>query len=286
MNNWLRRSGDRHLRGIFRQGRARLRPIKRQVQWSWRHWKANWKLRRSLSLRFYIALAGNMIRSLFSGSPHRLTYKQWVELFAKEAEVSVVQQPERLTILLGDSISTWFPNDLLLSNRSWLNQGIPGDDSTGLLRRLKLLDPTSPTIIFLMIGINALLRGASDDLILSNHRQIIGYLKTVHPATEIVVQLILPHAAAAATFEGRDRLLVVPNQRIIHLNRELEAIATESGVDFLDLYPLFTDDRGNLPMNLSTDGLHLSREGYRVWRFGLQMYFQEIATSKANPSAC
>lgn len=314
MNDRLRRLGDRHLKAVLRQSRDRLWLMQRQAQWSWRHWQTNWNQRRSLPLWVYISLAVNMVllllvlqlwarqqslsravalmqttpASAYSsfatasepdlGPPHRLTYEQWVELLAKEAEVAAFQQPERLTILLGDSISLWFPNDLLSTNRTWLNQGISGENSTGLLRRLNILDQTTPDTIFLMIGINDLLRGDSDELILSNHRQIISYLQTTHPSTQIVVQSILPHSAEAATWEGRDRLLAVSNQRIVNLNRELEAIAAENGVDFLNLYPLFTDDRGNLPMNLSTDGLHLNRDGYTVWRSGLQLYFQEIAS--------
>ena len=314
MNDRLRRLGDRHLKTVLRHGRDRLWLMKQQAQWSWRHWQASWKQRQSLPLWVYVSVAGNMLLFIFVvqllarqqglnrtvalmqttpasthssftspsepdlGPTHRLTYEQWVELLAKEAEVAAVQQPERLTVLLGDSISLWFPNDLLSTNRTWLNQGISGENSTGLLRRLNLLDQTSPDTIFLMIGINDLLRGDSDETILSNHRQIISYLQTIHPSTQIVVQSILPHSAEAATWEGRDRLLTIPNQRIVDLNQELEAIAAESGVDFLNLYPLFTDDRGNLPMSLSTDGLHLNRQGYTVWRAGLQLYFQEIAS--------
>ncbi|MEO1209117.1 MAG: GDSL-type esterase/lipase family protein [Cyanobacteria bacterium J06638_20] len=314
MNDRLRRLGDRHLKAVLRQSRDRLWLMRRQAQWSWRHWQTTWKQRRSLPLWVYISLAVNLILLLFVlqlwarqqnlsravalmqttpastyssfatatepdlGLAHRLTYEQWVELLAKEAEVAAFQQPERLTILLGDSISLWFPNDLLSASRTWLNQGISGENSTGLLRRLNILDETTPDTIFLMIGINDLLRGDSDELILSNHRQIIRYLQTAHPTTQIVVQSILPHSAEAATWEGRDRLLAVPNQRIVNLNHELEAIAAENGVDFLNLYPLFTDDWGNLPMTLSTDGLHLNREGYMVWRSGLQLYFQEIAS--------
>lgn len=315
MNDRLRRLGDRHLRILLRHGRDRLWLITQQLQWSWRHWQTSWKQRRSLPLWVYISLAGNMVLLLFvlqlwvrqqslshaialmqspSGSAHatftpgepdlgpsqRLTYEQWVELLAKEAEVAAVQQPERLTILLGDSISLWFPNDLLFSDRSWLNQGISGENSTGLLRRLGILDQTRPDTIFLMIGINDLLRGDSDEVILNNHRQIISYLQATHPTTQIVVQSILPHAAEAATWEGRDRLLRLPNQRIFNLNRELEAIAAEFDVDFLNLYPMFTDDQGNLPMSLSTDGLHLNRQGYLIWRSGLQLYFQDIAEAK------
>ncbi|MBD1913057.1 G-D-S-L family lipolytic protein [Leptolyngbya sp. FACHB-16] len=207
------------------------------------------------------------------GTRHQLNYPQWVDLLAQEAQAVAVQKPKHLSVLLGDSISLWFPPDLLLPGRVWLNQGISGENSTGLLQRLDLLDQTEPDTILLMIGINDLLQGVDDETILHNQRQIVQYLKSAHPDAEIVMQSILPHAGEEATWEGRDRLLAIPNHRIQLLNEQLAEIAQEEEIEYLDLYPLFADSQGNLQMNLSTDGLHLNTDGYWVWRSGLQMYF-------------
>jgi lysophospholipase L1-like esterase len=91
-------------------------------------------------------------------------------------------------------------------------------------------------------------------------------LQRVHPQAKIVVQSILPHSADKVTWEGRDRLLAIPNSRIQELNGKLKAIAEAEGAIYLDLYPLFADTNGNLKTELSTDGLHLSPQGYLVWR--------------------
>jgi lysophospholipase L1-like esterase len=88
------------------------------------------------------------------------------------------------------------------------------------------------------------------------------------------VQSILPHSDAQATWEGRDRLLKIPNQRIQKLNQRLAQIAKMEKVIYLDLYPLFADTQGNLKMELSTDGLHLAPAGYQVWRTALQVFNQ------------
>lgn len=208
------------------------------------------------------------------GPRHFYNYDQWVELLANEARFVAQQRPERLTVLLGDSISQWFPPDQLLPNRTWLNQGISGDTTAGVLRRLNLLDDTRPQTIFLMIGINDLLRGTDDKTLLHNYREIVRYLRQNHPQTQLIVQSILPHADANATWEGRDRLRNVSNQRIQSLNQKLEAIATEQGAYYLNLYPLFADSNSNLRLDLTTDGLHLNPRGYLVWRTALEMYLQ------------
>ncbi len=208
------------------------------------------------------------------GPRHQLSYQQWQDLLQQEAEAIAENQPSRLSILLGDSISLWFPPNLLPSDRTWLNQGISGEISSGLLNRLSLIDQTQPETIFVMIGINDLIREFTDETIVANQRLILQDLKAMHPDAQIVLQSILPHGGEKVTWEGKDRLLKISNDRIWDLNQRLKAIALEQNAYYLDLYPLFTDEEGVLRSELSTDGLHLSREGYMVWRSALQLYSQ------------
>ncbi len=208
------------------------------------------------------------------GPRHKWTYQQWVTQLGREAEAVAANRPSRLSVLAGDSLSMWFPTKLLPVDRFWLNQGISGETSVGLLKRLQLFDRTVPDTVFVMIGINDLLRGASDEGILDNQRQIIRDLRWAHPKAEVVVQSILPHSGEQATWENRDRLLAIPNSRIRAINRRLKEIASSENVLYLDLYPLFADAEGNLPTELSTDGLHLNDQGYLVWRSALQLFGQ------------
>lgn len=214
---------------------------------------------------------------------HRLTYEQWVEQLKREANAVAANSPEHLSILVGDSLSLWFPAELLPREQTWLNQGISGEVSTGLLKRIKLFDITQPDQIFVMIGINDLIRGVDDTTLLNNYREIIRDLRWVHPDTEIIVQSILPHSDKYSNWEGRDRLLKISNERIRNLNQELKLIAEEEGADFLDLHPLFTDADGNLQPELSTDGLHLNDKGYLVWSSALKLYNEIILDSSSNP---
>lgn len=208
------------------------------------------------------------------GPRHQLTYEQWLALLQQEAIAAVADRPKHLNILAGDSLSLWFPPELLPTQYNWLNQGISGETSAGLLRRLELFDKTQPETIFVLIGINDLIRGVGDAELLENQRQIIYDLQQVHPQAQIVLQSILPHAGDRATWQGKDRLKAISNDRIRELNQELQAIAEESGIHFLDLHPLFTDAQGNLRPDLTTDGLHLSTQGYLVWRSALQLFRQ------------
>ncbi|MBR8837259.1 MAG: G-D-S-L family lipolytic protein [Stigonema ocellatum SAG 48.90 = DSM 106950] len=208
------------------------------------------------------------------GSRHQLNYQQWIDILNKEAKVAAEKHPHHLTILAGDSLSLWFPTELLSKDRNWLNQGISGETSAGLLKRLDLIDGTSPEAIFVMIGINDLLQGTRDEIILENQRQIIHYLRRIHPKAKIVIQSILPHGKKQATWEGREKLLAISNSRIRQLNQQLQRLAAKEGVKYLNLHPLFANQQGELHPELSTDGLHLSPQGYLVWSSALQIYSQ------------
>lgn len=141
------------------------------------------------------------------GPRHRLSYDKWVAILQQEAKVAAQNAPENLTILAGDSLSLWFPPDLLPSGPTWLNQGISGEVSAGLLRRLKLFDDTKPNTIFVMIGINDLIRGVPDQDLLWNYRLIVRRLRRIHPESTLIVQSILPHGCEDSTCEGRDLFL-------------------------------------------------------------------------------
>jgi lysophospholipase L1-like esterase len=195
-----------------------------------------------------------------SAQKRHLTYEDWKHLLALEAKaISKGQGNNALGILLGDSLSMWFPREKLPHGKFWLNQGISGDTSGGIYRRLRAFSSTRPDVIYIMAGINDLRRGESDQEILRNHRRIIRKLRQNHPHSQIIVQSILP-----------TRLESIPNSRIVQLNKQLALIAEAENAEYLHIYDWFTDFQGNLRSELTTDGLHLSEDGYDVWRAALQ----------------
>lgn len=206
-----------------------------------------------------------------STQKHQLTYEDWKNLLAMEARaVSLGQGKNRLSILVGDSLSMWFPKEKLPNGKLWLNQGISGDTSAGILSRLKAFAHTKAEAIYLMVGINDLLRGTSDMTILHNYRRIIHELRQTHPHTQIIVQSILPVRVK------------VSNSHIRQLNGKIAWIAQQEGAKYLNINHWFTDLAGKLRLDLTTDGIHLSSEGYDVWRAAIQQVeFKLLSQDKA-----
>jgi lysophospholipase L1-like esterase len=209
----------------------------------------------------------NLALSGESNKADKLTYQDWKSLLALEAKaIAKGQGANRLSILVGDSLSLWFPKDRLPTGKLWLNQGISGDTSEGVSKRLSAFSATRPDIIYVMIGINDLRKGATDKSILVNSSRIIHSLRQSHPSSQIIVQSILPV-----------RSQKIPNGRIRHINAQLAIIAQKQGANYLNIHNWFTGIDGNLRPELTTDGLHLSLAGYQVWQFALEQIEYRVA---------
>lgn len=204
----------------------------------------------------------------------KLTYQEHVAHLGDRAKSMAARNPEHLTVLLGDSLSLWFPGELMPGQRVWINQSISGEKTKGLLNRLKLIEKNNIEAVFVMIGINDLIWGQTDKDIIANYQKIVRELKAQHPDTQIVVQSILPHGGENSTWESRDKLMALPSDRIVAMNNTLKKIAADNQVYYLDLYPIFVTGDGTLRQDLTTDGLHLNREGYLVWRSAIALYAQ------------
>jgi lysophospholipase L1-like esterase len=204
--------------------------------------------------RLYTRLPLDSFRDSWANSPQKPSYDQWRKLLALESRaVAKGQGQRRLGVVVGDSLSLWLPAQTLPNSHIWLNQGISGDTTKNILRRVNAFKQTRPDSIYLMAGVNDLRKGESDETILRNLRQIMRQLRSNHGDANIMVQSILPTSIG------------ISSDRIQNLNQAIELIAYQEKVNYLDLYSRFVTEQGQMPAELSTDGLHLNGRGYSIW---------------------
>jgi lysophospholipase L1-like esterase len=227
--------------------------------------------------RLYTRLPLEPLPSTWATPNYRLTYDHWRGLLQREAatvaraQTFKPQENSQLGILLGDSLSLWFPSDRLPhsaagSNPIWLNQSISGDTTRHVLRRLSDFAATRPRMVYLMAGINDLKNGATDAEVLGNLQRIITQLRRQHPTARIVVQSILP-----------TRTAWLSGDRLSTINQRLAVLAQQPNMQFLDLTSTMAAADGNLHPDFTTDGLHLSPKGYAAWQAALQQAERQVA---------
>ncbi|MCU0566025.1 MAG: GDSL-type esterase/lipase family protein [Oculatellaceae cyanobacterium Prado106] len=204
----------------------------------------------------YTRIAPDSFQDAWANTIEQPTHEQWKKLLEREATMMAAGQGNnRLTVIVGDSHALWFPLEQLSRDRFWLNQGISGDSTAGVLERINTFAQTRPDTIHVMVGINDLRQGKTDPEILVNVQKIMVQLRRNHPTAQVFVHSILP-----------TRLPAIPSNRIRWLNYNIASLAKQEGVNFLNLQPAFADANGNLRRTLTTDGIHLNARGYQVWQ--------------------
>ena len=165
-------------------------------------------------------------------------------------------------IFLGNSITDGGEWTELFENPNCKNRGISGDITSGVLNRLETITKGQPAMIFLMIGINDMNWGISNDTIAMNIREIVQRIKAESPRTRIVVQSILPTNDYYGLFTGHTKRW----EDVAVINGMLEEMADEEDVEYLDLFSRFANEDGKLNIAYSNDGLHLNGDGYLLWK--------------------
>jgi lysophospholipase L1-like esterase len=158
-------------------------------------------------------------------------------------------------LFIGDSLIEFFVWEKRFTSHEVYNFGIAGETVEGLHRRLDtiIVKVSSPDFVFIMTGINNL--SMDDRGFVKTYAAIIARLKTRYPAARIFLHSLLPVCYP-----------FVPNDEIRAMNKELRALAEREAVGYVDIHPLFLDERGEPKTScFEEDGVHLSNEGYRIW---------------------
>jgi lysophospholipase L1-like esterase len=168
-------------------------------------------------------------------------------------------------VFIGDSLTEWFDWQQRFPGYTVTNLGISGEPIEGLLERRDRIRShlDNPDTIFLMTGINNIAMEQFD--ITDSYREIVRNFTTWYKRSKIVVQSILPVDLAW-----------VSNNVIKDTNRGLAEIAREFHAEYLDVYGLFVDPKGNPRSDyLQDDGVHLSSKGYEVWANEVEKFLKK-----------
>ncbi|MCU1412989.1 MAG: hypothetical protein JWN80_329 [Microbacteriaceae bacterium] len=169
----------------------------------------------------------------------------------RKSQFAALPPVEADVLFVGDSITDlglwneWFPKLVTI------NRGISGETSGQVLERLDTFS-ASAKAVFLLIGTNDLTLGVAEDQIVANVSTIVSHLVTSFADATIVVQSVMPRSAKW-------------KRRLDSLNVRYQKIASDLGVEYLDLWPALADSAGTLPKTISLDALHLNGPGYQKW---------------------
>lgn len=151
------------------------------------------------------------------------------------------------------------------------NRGIIGDTAMGIYNRLYQILPFKPKKIFLMCGINDVSHNLSADSIVSLINLLVTRIQKESPKTKLYLQSLLPINESFNRYKRlKDKTSLVPE-----INSKLKLLAKQHKIQFIDLFPLFTEKNSIiLRKELAVDGLHLNEDGYKIWINELRKYMK------------
>lgn len=190
--------------------------------------------------------------------------KEQAKLQENYRKLNQVSAKEPDIIFIGDSIVEYYPlHELLRTDKTVVNRGIRGYKTDLLLENLDAhLFGHAVDKIFLLIGTNDIGKEMEQAETLGNMEEIIQFISRNYPLAQIQLLSVLP-VNEDPIYKGT--VYVRTNAKIQELNQAYQKLAQAYvNVQFVDIYRHFLDASGQLKSDYTTDGLHLSIEGYVV----------------------
>ncbi len=220
-----------------------------------------------LSLLFLASLGTNIF--VFATKPTKTKIKTVTKTVVKKAM-------DDNYVFLGDSITDGYDLNKYFEGYPVVNSGVNGNTTTDILKDMEgRVYRYNPTKLFLLIGTNDLKKMDQEEII-SNIHKIIDEIQEHRPYCEIYLESIYP--VNNTEEEKIDHDMVTEdrkNEDIEEINEALEKIAEEEKITYLDLYSLLVDEEGNLNLDYTTEGLHISDEGYALITEEIMKYIKK-----------
>jgi beta-glucosidase len=193
--------------------------------------------------------------------PTKLTDAYWLgRVRSHEQDLARLDLSKVGLLMLGDSlIEAWAPpvQQLFYGHRGFLNLGVGGDNTQGMLWRIGRLRQTNlrPKLIVLLIGTNNIWPGRPADEVAVAIAEVLRQIRAWTPESRILLLGLLPRGSELADptrqVQQRVNLLIAP-------------CADGVSVFYADPGALLLDGNGVLPDRIVPDHLHPNWIGYGI----------------------
>lgn len=165
-------------------------------------------------------------------------------------------------VFMGNSITEGWIEKMpeFFEERNYINRGISGQTTPMMLLRFR------QDVISLRPKVVVILAGANDIAGNTGPSTLEMIEDNIHSMTELAqlhgIQVVLCSVLPAYDFPWRPGMEPAP--KIVELNKRIKKYAATRGAVYCDYFTAMADDRNGLPKELSEDGVHPNKEGYKI----------------------
>lgn len=179
-------------------------------------------------------------------------------------------------LFLGDSIFWQYNTDEFFKDYNIINSGTNGITA---LETLNVIDENvyeyNPTTIFILLGTNDLYQGYNSEETLDHLKNLINKIHSDRPEIKINVLSILPINKTDDSKISKEANNNKTNEQIIEVNRQLQEYCEEKSFTYINMYDVLLDENGNLKLDYTREGLHITDLGYHQITMELLKYIEK-----------
>lgn len=198
-----------------------------------------------------------------------------VDTKIKVEKESIIKNDENI-VFLGDSLFEMYNVDKYFEGKHVVNSGISGNRTRDILANMdKRVYRYNPSTVFLLIGTNDFIdEGFTVENTVTNIGKIVDGIKENRPYTDINVISLLPINNGDDDKINHGMVGKRNNEDIKKINNGVKNLCEEKKVTYIDLNSLLVDDNGDFDINYTTEGLHITPEGYTIITNELMKYIE------------
>ena len=175
--------------------------------------------------------------------------------------------PHGGVVFLGDSITEMYDLDKHFTGKGYINRGISSNETAQVLDRLQSnVMHIEPSTVVLLIGVNDIGHGISQDTLINNFTAICNNILHMENPPKLLVQSIYPTLRLDnlnSYFGTKSRT----NQNILQVNTLILEVVNKlallgHNIQYIDTHSILTDDDGCLIKDYTIEGLHINNDGY------------------------
>jgi lysophospholipase L1-like esterase len=178
---------------------------------------------------------------------------------ARSASVPGAPKTAGPVVFLGDSLTEAGRWDEYFPELRTVNAGRSGDTTADVQDRLGEVVAEGPSVVAVMVGTNDFGLRATVEQVVRGTENILWTLHHELPDARIIVVSVLPRERERAEW-------------IRQVNIHVRQFSPSVKAEFVDLWPQFAEEDGELSPRFTSDRLHLNEAGYAAWADALRPY--------------
>lgn len=169
-------------------------------------------------------------------------------------------------VFFGDSITRRGDFASAFPDKVVCNLGLGSDTISGMTERIDMIVDVSPDKVFIMGGINSL-RNNTIKQCISEYDSLLKKI-SVEITADVFVISVLPIS------QSKSESIGCSADTIVSFNKAINDLSEKYGYTYIDLYPLFVSTDGAINSELTTDGVHLTENAYKIWAESITEYIR------------